>query len=133
MFISCDLSLSLDQLKYCLLYFIVVFRDTPVRRKLDCVYPWSIYGRLGVHVFPLFPLQSSFSLILLPPSPFSSQSFLSDFYPTHHLKARVVSYPEMLTARVSSQRPITTSGPSSWTPSASQPGPAWDAGVGGKF
>lgn len=63
----------------------------------------------------------------------SSPSLPSDFYPTHHSRARAVLYPETLTARLSSQRPITTSGPSSWTPWASQHGPAWDAGAEGRF
>lgn len=86
--------------------------------------------------FPsLTPLLSSVTPILSPPSflLFIFPSLPLDFYPTHRLRARAALYPETVTARMSSQRPITTSGPSSWTPSASQPGPAWDAGAGGEF
>lgn len=79
----------------------------------------------------------SFSQLLFPPFfPLYFLSFLSfpsDFYPTHHLRARAVLYPERVAARISSQMPITTFGPCSWTLLASQRGLAWDAGAGGEF
>ena len=91
------------------------------------------YARVSIglimvrHKMIFLPLSLSSSPVI------SSPSLPSDFYPTHHLRARAVLYPESLTARLSSQRPITTSGLSSWTPWASQHGPAWDAGAEGMF
>lgn len=98
---------------------------TPARKEISKIYCVSTGQILeSKKVFSSSNIQSFCPLILhhspprispLPPCHLFL-SFLSDFYPTHHLRARAVLYLDTVTARMSSQRLITTSGPFSWTP-----------------